>query len=254
MAAPIRTATDTLIALACGLLWSLAASGNPERVADQRAESTSPVVLLHGLARSARSMRRMEAALIDAGYATCNIDYPSTDFAIETLTTAHVLPAIRRCVGDAGSVHFVTHSMGGIIVRYLATLDDAPPIGRVVMLGPPNGGSEVVDRIGDWAAFDWVNGPAGAQLGTGADSLPRRLGEARFDVGIIAGRHSINWINSTMIPGSDDGKVAVSAARLAGMRDFLVLPVTHPMMMRDRTVIRETLHFLAYGAFGADDE
>ncbi len=212
------------------------------------------VVLLHGLARSAKSMRRMASSLESTGYAVCNIDYPSTDHAIEVLAKDHVLPAIETCVADAEPVHFVTHSMGGIIVRYLATLDTAPVIGRVVMLGPPNAGSEVVDRIGDWAAFDKLNGPAGQQLGTDAESLPNQLGPATFEVGVIAGRRSINWINSTMIDGRDDGKVSVKSAQLEGMADFLILPVTHPMMMRSRRVIRETQHFLQHGKFGAEGE
>lgn len=217
------------------------------------AQGAATVILLHGLARSARSMRRMAGALESAGYEVCNIDYPSTEHAIEVLAEQHVLPAIEACASKAATLHFVTHSMGGIIVRYLATLESGPRIGRVVMLGPPNAGSEVVDRIGGWAAFDWVNGPAGQQLGTGADSLPNRLGPATFEAGVIAGRRSINWINSTMIDGRDDGKVSVASAQLEGMADFLVLPVTHPMMMRNRRVIAETQHFLKHGRFGADD-
>lgn len=212
-----------------------------------------PVVLLHGLARSARSMRPLAEALEAAGYTVCNVDYPSTEHAVDVLVRDYVLPAVGRCAGAGGPpAHFVAHSMGGILVRYIAALPDAPAFGRVVMLGPPNRGSEVVDRIGDWAVFGWINGPAGDQLGTGADSLPNRLGPAPFPLGIIAGRHSINWINSAMIPGADDGKVAVSRARLAGMDDFVVLPVTHPLMMRDDDVIAQTLYFLEHGRFAHD--
>lgn len=245
------------VALAALLLFALPQAATAERVGvtEAVAPAAGTVVLLHGLARSARSMRRMGGALTEAGYEVCNVDYPSTSLPIESLAEQHVLPAIRECVAaPAAPLHFVTHSMGGIIVRYIATLPDAPAIGRVVMLGPPNRGSEVVDRIGDWSAFDWLNGPAGQQLGTAPDSLPNRLGVAPFPVGIIAGRHTINWINSAMIPGSDDGKVAVNRARLAGMADFIVLPVTHPLMMRDGTVIAETLHFLRHGRFGARDD
>ena len=221
---------------------------------DAAADTGERVVLLHGLARSANSMEAMADALREAGYTVCNVDYPSTDYPVETLAREHVRPAIDNCAAGDGRIHFVTHSMGGIIVRYLATLPDAPPIGRVVMLGPPNRGSEVVDAIGDWAAFEWLNGPAGDQLGTAPDSLPNRLGPAPFAVGVIAGRHSINWINSAMIPGSDDGKVAVSRTRLAGMDDIVVLPVTHPLMMRDETVIAQTLHFLEHGSFDVGDD
>ena len=238
----------TLLASAAALIAG-PAPAEATALPDAAADTGERVVLLHGLARSASSMAVMADALREAGYAVCNVDYPSTEFAVETLAREHVMPAIDACIGDASRIHFVTHSMGGIIVRYLATLDAAPPIGRVVMLGPPNRGSEVVDRIGDWAAFEWLNGPAGDQLGTAPDSLPNRLGPAPFAVGVIAGRHSINWINSAMIPGSDDGKVAVSRTRLAGMDDIVVLPVTHPLMMRDEDVIAQTLHFLEHGRF-----
>ena len=202
-----------------------------------RAAGEPAVVLLHGLARSAGSMKKMATALEGAGYRVCNIDYPSTEHAIASLASDHVLPAMRDCGLPEAPVNFVTHSMGGIMVRHLAELPDAPDVGRVVMLGPPNAGSEVVDRIGGWPVFGWINGPAGRELGTDADSAPNRLGPVDFPLGVIAGRHSINWINSLMIPGPDDGKVSVARARVEGMTDFIVLPVTHPLMMRDRTVI-----------------
>lgn len=241
-----------LLLLAALLAATASADTVAPRVAAQASgapAAVAPVVLLHGLARSGRSMQPMADALRDAGYTVCNVDYPSTDHAVETLAREHVRPAVAACVADDRRAHFVTHSLGGIIVRYLATLPDAPSIGRVVMLGPPNRGSEVVDKIGDWRAFDWLNGPAGDQLGTAPDSLPNRLGPAPFPLGVIAGRHTINWINSLMIPGSDDGKVAVSRTRVAGMDDFVVLPVTHPLMMRDDDVIAQTLHFLEHGRF-----
>ncbi len=216
---------------------------------DPAVKPSEPVVLLHGLARSGRSMRKLADALEKNGYQPCVIDYPSTRHSLQVLAAEHVLPAIRDCVPDGQPAHFVTHSMGGIIVRYLGEHVPDLNIGRVVMLGPPNQGSEVVDRIGDWRLFASINGPAGGQLGTDAASMPRRLGEAAFELGIIAGNRSINWINSTMIDGPDDGKVSVASAQLDGMNDFRVMPVTHPMMMRNAKVIGEVLAFLRNGRF-----
>jgi hypothetical protein len=124
-----------------------------------------------------------------------------------------------------------------------------PKLGRVVMLGPPNQGSEVVDRIGAWKLFKRINGPAGGELGTGPDSLPNRLGPVDFELGVIAGDRSINWINSAMIKGPDDGKVSVERTKVAGMKEHVVFHVTHPMIMKNGAVIDATLRFLATGSF-----
>lgn len=211
---------------------------------------TGPVILLHGLARSSASMNRIQEALKRENIKTCNIDYPSTDYPVEVLAIEYILPVIRQCAGGPDlTLNFVTHSMGGIIVRYLAKEKLVSNIGRVVMLSPPNRGSEVVDVLGDTWLFDWINGPAGKELGTGYYSMPLQLGPANFDVGIITGNKSINLINSAMIDGVDDGKVSVESAKLEGMKDFLVLPVTHPFIMKDETTIRQTIHFLEYGMF-----
>lgn len=212
------------------------------------AEERELVVLLHGLARTSASMEKMAEALRAAGYEVCNIDYPSREFAIEELAAQKVLPEILKCRGQAERpVSFVTHSMGGIVVRALAKTPLR--IGRVVMLGPPNGGSEIVDRLGGLALFGWVNGPAGRQLGTGADQLPHRLGAAKFDVGVIAGKRTVNPVLSLLIPGQDDGKVSLASAKVEGMDDFLVVPVSHSFLMRDKVVIAQTLHFLQDGRF-----
>lgn len=209
---------------------------------------TECVVLLHGLARSASSMEPMAEFLAGEGFQTVNIDYPSTDYPIETLADMAVRTGVSQC-GSAQQIHFVTHSMGGILLRQYLSVSSLPRLGRTVMLGPPNAGSEVVDKLGELPGFEWLNGTAGQQLGTGPDSVPNRLGPANFDLGIIAGTRSINLILSSLIPGIDDGKVSVESARLQGMSDFLTVPATHPLMMRDDDVMRQTLHFLRQGRF-----
>ena len=215
------------------------------------ARAAECVVVLHGLARTSASMSAMAGALEREGFGVVNVDYPSRTAPVEALSEEAIGGALEACRGrGAERVHFVTHSLGGILVRSYLARHEVPELGRVVMLGPPNGGSEVVDRIGDWRLFEWVNGPAGRELGTGEDAVPRRLGAAKFCVGIIAGNRSINWINSAMIPGPDDGKVSVERTKLAGMADHLVLPVTHPLMMRDAEAIRQTVAFLREGKFG----
>ncbi len=231
--------------------WLVIALVSLQFMLSPQAQATqSPVVILHGLARSAGAMNAMADALSDRGYQVCNIDYPSRHHPIEVLAHDHVLPQIQACQSAPDqAVHFVTHSLGSIIVRQLVADNAMPSIGRVVMLGPPNHGSEVVDKLGDFPPFGWINGPAGTQLGTDEHSVPNQLGPATFELGIIAGSSSINWILSMLIPGDDDGKVSLASARLEGMRDYLVVPVSHPFLMKNREVIAQTANFLAHGQF-----
>jgi pimeloyl-ACP methyl ester carboxylesterase len=216
---------------------------------------TSLVVLLHGLARSDASFKKMERSLQDEAYTTCNISYPSTKYPVEKLVSDFVLPKIKRCVkGKHETVNFVTHSMGGIVVRYLATQEHPFKIGRVVMLSPPNKGSEVVDTLGDLWLFQAINGPAGLQLSTSNESLPNTLGEPDFELGIITGNQSINLILSSMIDGDNDGKVSVKSARLEGMKDFLVIEATHPFIMNNDIAIEQTKYFLKNAVFNHSKE
>jgi len=206
------------------------------------------VILLHGLARSNLSMRKLGAALRKQGYAVHNVSYASTRNKIEILAERAIAPALEKCPAEQ-KVNFVTHSLGGILVRQYLLQHEINNLGRVVMLGPPNQGSEIIDKLADFPGFHFINGDAGLQLGTGASCLPKQLGKADFDLGIIAGTRSINLILSSMIPGIDDGKVSVDNTRLEGMNDHLEMAVTHPFMMKNSKVIEQVVHYLENGKF-----
>jgi len=210
------------------------------------------VILLHGLARSEISLRKLEAILQQQGYHTVNYNYPSTKFSVEKLAEDAISQALSQCPKD-NTIHFVTHSMGGILVRQFLSQHNIENLGRVVMLGPPNQGSQVVDFLKDISMFKLINGPASVQLGTTEIGLPKRLGAVNFEVGIIAGTRSVNPFLSTMLPKPDDGKVSVENTKIDGMSDHIALPVTHPFMMRNDKVIEQVLYFLRQGKFEREE-
>ena len=202
------------------------------------------VVLLHGLARGASSMDKMAQALSVAGLRPVNHGYPSRKLPIADLADIAVERGLDDC---GGSAHFVTHSLGGILVRAYAADNPEASIKRVVMLAPPNKGSEIVDRIGNVPGFRLVNGPAGMELGT--QGTASRLGPVSFELGVIAGNVTFNPILSQFLPNPDDGKVSVERTKVVGMSDFLVVRRTHPFIMRGDDVIAQTIHFLKFGQF-----
>ncbi len=214
------------------------------------AKDSEAIILLHGLARTSRSMNKAGRLLAAYGYKIINVDYPSRSADISALAQQYIAQALKQCDTEGiKKIHFLTHSMGGILLRDYLASRPIDKLGRVVMLAPPNQGSEVVDKLGSWRLFYYLNGPAGLQLGTDNNSVPNQLGPANFELGIIAGNKTVNPFLSRLIPGGNDGKVSVSRAQVAGMKDFIVMPYSHSFIMRREAVIEQALYFIQQGCF-----
>jgi pimeloyl-ACP methyl ester carboxylesterase len=208
------------------------------------------VVLLHGISRTALSFRKMQMALERAGFATLNLDYESRRKALEGLAE-DIHPAIQRFADHVdGPVHFVCHSMGGLLARVYIARHRPKRLGRVVMLGTPNSGSEIADRLKHFGAYRAFFGPAGQQLGTKRDDAINALfPPLDYPVGIVAGNRSIDPLAGKMLPKPHDGRVSVKNTEIEGMTDHVVIGASHPWLVRNSVAVAQTIAFLQDGMF-----
>ena len=240
----------TLAAVVCSPLPAQAAT-DPAKDTDQR----ECVVLLHGVGMGAWVMSPLAGTLEEAGYRTLNLGYPSRQLPIEQIA-GEWLPAKLRASGVEATprVHFVVHSMGSLVTR-LYVRDHRPAnLGRVVMLGPPNHGSAAADRSSRNAFLRALMGVNLPRLGTGEAAIARQLGPADFEVGVIAGKSALNPLFGKDLGTEHDGAVTVESARLEGMRDFIVLPHSHTVMLWRSAVHAQVLAFLRDGRFVHTDD
>jgi pimeloyl-ACP methyl ester carboxylesterase len=212
-------------------------------------EGKGTVILLHGIARSADNLDRIQEALEKNGYGTMPVDYPSTDMGIEALADwLHENKLTDEFMTGAGTIHFVTHSMGGIVARTYLEKYRSDHIGRVVMLAPPNKGSEVADTIYKLPPYQWYYGPAGLELTT--ENQQQIEVDVYYELGIVAGTKEWPYlVASWLVPGESDGRVSVENTKLEGMKDHTVVNGTHTFIMDKPIVHKQVLHFLDHGEF-----
>ena len=204
------------------------------------------VVMIHGIVRSSGCFRAMEPELQQAGFTTLGFDYPSTRVSIPDC--AGYLRQFLESLEGVEEIHFVVHSMGGLVVRaYLMGAPD-PRIRRMVMLGVPNLGARMANHVKDLMLFKAIYGPAGQQLVEEAAGLIPTLPTPEFEFAVIAGARGTPGGFNPLIPGDDDGTVSVSATRLPGAADFMTVPVLHSFLMSDPATIAASRRFLETGA------
>lgn len=248
---PIFFNTFCVLGFVCWVWsWAIAASALALEELDSKVQPDC-VILLHGMARTRYSMNRLARELEENNYLVVNDGYSSRKQTVASLAELVIPNAIQACLqkGRIEKIHFITHSLGGILVRYYFSRHPLQQLGRVVMLSPPNQGSEIVDALRGVPGFNALNGPAGLQLGTKENSVVKKLGPVNYEVGVITGNKSVNLILSSIIPGDDDGKVSLESAKVEGMSDYLVLPHSHSFIMRSEAVIKQSLYFLKHGCF-----
>jgi pimeloyl-ACP methyl ester carboxylesterase len=212
------------------------------------------VVLLHGMKRSASSMGEIENNLRANGYRTINIDYPSSEKTIEELSDFIHREITLNYFDKSRKINFVTHSMGGILTRYYLKKHRPDMLGRVVMLAPPNQGTEMSDFLQGTKVFEWFFGPAGTQLGTNEKSIVNSLGPVDYELGVVMGNISLNPIASVVVPGDDDGLVSHERSKVEGMKDSIILPTAHSLIMFNKQAHEQIVHFLQDGKFSKEIE
>lgn len=211
------------------------------------------VILLHGLGGWHSTMQPLADYLREHGALTVvNLTYPST--RADVGSHARALASVVEHLEGIDEIDFVAHSLGNIVLRrYLAELAargaEEPRIKRTVMLAPPNHGSLKADKWSDRDLFVAVLGASAVELGSGWSELEKQLAVPPGEFGIIAGGRGDDRGYSSRLPGDDDNTLSVDATRLAGARDFKIVPTWHSFLVLSPTVHRMTLEFLEHGYF-----
>jgi pimeloyl-ACP methyl ester carboxylesterase len=207
------------------------------------------VLLLHGHGRFGASMVLLARAARKAGFITFSPSYPYRRPLTDIVE--RLVPQVRDFeTRIGGPLHIITHSLGGLVARALIAKHRPQRLGRVVMLAPPNAGSELADLLFRLRLNSVVLGGSGAHLRTNRTELDHAiLGSIDYPAGVIAGDRPLLPLPFKLLPRPHDGKVSLAATRVKGVTDHLRLPVTHTLMVYDSRVIVAALSFLNDGAF-----
>jgi pimeloyl-ACP methyl ester carboxylesterase len=214
-------------------------------------QNNESVLLLHGIARTSRHMRRLKKHFEALGYHVLSLNYPSRKFPLKDLA-AFVEGIVERQVPKDNTLHIIGYSMGGLVARAYLHRSKRENIGRVLLLATPNGGSEIADLLKKNRLYRWFYGPAGLELLTDARCREGLFGPCPAELGVIAGNATIDPFSSFVIGRANDGKVAVESAKLEGMKDMVLLRANHTFFPGNRRVIAQAEHFIQNGCFSRE--
>jgi triacylglycerol esterase/lipase EstA (alpha/beta hydrolase family) len=193
-------------------------------------------------------LNAIKRALEEKGFRVHNFGYPSTSESIEDIADM-LNEDIRKLQDENRRIHFVTHSMGAIVLRYYLAHYRPKNPGRIVMIAPPNRGSIIAAYLKKWPPYRWFFGRAGQDLARASGSLTMQLPSPGVEFGIIAGGVGGSLGLNPAIPGDNDGTVGVEETKLDKMKDFILIKGQHSTLLHQHSVIRNVIAFILYGEF-----
>lgn len=209
------------------------------------------IVILHGLRRSLKHMKKISAALHKENYNILQISYPSTLYPLDELIKM-VLEEIGKYISINDKkikVHFVGHSLGGLIIRGLIKNNFIYNLGRIVMIGTPNQGNIFADYFTGYGIFEYLHGPVSEQLISDQKEFKHLFGEIRSELGIIAGNKVGNYYLGYLLQDANDGRVCVCDTILKGSKEHIIIHESHDELQTNPTVIQKTVNFIKNGKF-----
>jgi triacylglycerol lipase len=234
----------------CCFLTLLGTSGAAAGSNSRLALPGDYVVVIHGLAWVRDTLKPTAKHLQDEGYQVVRFKYDSRQTLDEPALAQEITHLLQtECPDPTRRIHFVAHSMGTVVTRSYLQQHSLPNLGQVVLMAPPNQGTELADAIGKSKLLQEIFGRGAIALGTDASSLPNRLAPPTYSPGVIMGDRSMFWPTSWMLPGRDDGVIAVERGKLPGMGGFIVLPANHIRLPGDVSVLRAMDAYLRTGTF-----
>lgn len=210
---------------------------------------TEGVILLHGILGEKKCMKKFADFLENNGYKTLNIGYASSKYDISTICN-HIHAEILDFSNKVDKINFIGFSLGGLIIRAYLNINKPTNLNRVVMIGTPNKGSEIADYLKNYWIYKKLYGPAGQQLTTDQSNFREIFGNIYYELGVIAGESSVNFIANKIINQSNDGRVSIINTYIKGLSDHIVIKSHHRKLTSNQQVWKLSLDFLNKGKFG----